>query len=378
MWIPFNRITRVPEELQHITEAHASGELAGDNGYSKKCQAWLRKTCAVAGAFLTPSCTAALEMSALLAGVQAGDEVIVPSFTFVSTANAFAIFGARLVFADSVPDTLNMDAAHVESLITERTKAIVLVHYAGIADGNLDRLLRLCAERGIHLIEDAAHSLGGSWQGRPLGSLGMAGTLSFHESKNFSCGEGGALLVRDEETARRAEILREKGTNRSRLIRGEVKKYEWVDFGSSYLPSDLQAAMLWAQLQRADELQLRRRAIWDRYQTELADWAAARGAQLPHIPAGCSHANHLYWVILPDNAQREHTISHLQSHGVQSYFHYLPLHLSPVGKEKFGGREGQCPVAESASARLLRLPLYSRLTDEEQSYVIRTLRQMKD
>ncbi len=368
MSIPFNRAWSATNQLDHLQAALAGGQTAGDSTYTKLCHAWLESRIGCARAFLTPSCTAALEMCALLMNIQAGDEVIVPSFTFVSTASAFALFGAKIIFADVMPDTLTLDLEQVRKLITPRTKAVVYVAYAGISP-ELQPFVDLCQERGIRFIEDAAHALGSTLHGRPLGSIGALATLSFHESKNFSAGEGGALLVNDPALVQRAEILREKGTNRASHLRREIAKYSWVDLGSSYLASDLCAAALYAQFEDYHTIQTRRRTLWDRYQTELQAWAAGCGIQQPTVPVGCDHSSHLYYLLFPNNAQREAAIAWLKEADIQAYFHYLPLHESPQG-QRSGAAPLGCPVTESICHRLLRLPLYPGLTDAQQSAVL--------
>jgi dTDP-4-amino-4,6-dideoxygalactose transaminase len=307
----------------------------------------------------------------MLLDIGPGDEVILPSFTFVSCANAFVLRGARPVFADIRPDTFNLDPEDVARKITARTRAIIVVHYAGVAC-EMDALQEIAQRAGAAIIEDAAHALFGSYRGRPLGTFGTLATLSFHETKNVSCGEGGALVINDSSLFDRAEILREKGTNRSRFFRGEVDKYGWVDIGSSYLPSDLLAAFLYAQLQGREESQNRRRAIWGTYMTELAGWAAARGIQLPVVPKDCEQPYHLFPLLFPSLAEREEFRARLRDAEVHTAFHYLPLHLSKMG-QSFGGQPGDCPVTESVSDRLLRLPLFSGLTEDEQRRAIEVI-----
>ncbi len=319
-------------------------------------------------ALLTTSCTAALEMCALLLNIAPGDEVILPSFTFVSTANAFVLRGAKPVFADVRPDTLNIDERLVPSLVTERTRAILPVHYAGIAC-EMDQLVTIAESRGVAVVEDNAHGLFGRYRGRLLGTFGPLATQSFHETKNFSCGEGGALLINDPRFAERAEILREKGTDRSRFFRGEVDKYGWVDLGSSYLPSDVLAALLLAQLEQWKEIQDRRGRLWNRYQENLREWAGAHGVAQPTVPAHVESAHHLYYMLVPSASDRPRLIAHLKSAGVHAVFHYQPLHLSRMGVAR-GGRPGLCPVTEDVSDRLLRLPFFNGMTDEEQDRVI--------
>jgi dTDP-4-amino-4,6-dideoxygalactose transaminase len=307
-------------------------------------------------------------MSALLLQLTPGDEVIVPSFSFVSTVNGYVLRGATPVFADVRPDTLNLDERTLTALITPRTKAIVLVHYAGVGC-ELDEVLSIAARHAIPVIEDNAHGLFGRYRGRPLGSFGSLATLSFHETKNLTCGEGGALVVNDAQFIERAEIVRAKGTNRARFLRGQVDKYTWVDVGSSYVPSEISAAFLFAQLERWETIQQRRRQLWDRYAAELAAWASLNGVRPPVVPDHCEHPSHLFFLLMPDLDARERMIAHLTRRGVNAVAHYQPLHLSKMGLAR-GGRPGACPVSESISDRLLRLPLYYGLTDEDQSYVI--------
>jgi len=319
-------------------------------------------------ALLTTSCTHALEMCALLLELQPGDEVIVPSFTFVTTANAFALRGAKLVFADIRPDTLNIDPGCIAALITARTKAIVVVHYAGVGC-DLAAILPLAREAGIRVIEDNAHGLFGKYRGRFLGTFGCLATQSFHETKNITCGEGGALLVNDAEFNEAAEIIREKGTNRSRFLRGQVDKYTWVGLGSSYVMSDLLAAFLFAQIEAREQIVATRRRIWNAYREGLEGWARELGVQIPFVPEECEQTYHMFYLLLPSLDERQALIAHLREKGILAVFHYQSLHLSPAGRE-FGGREGQCPVTESVSDRLLRLPFYNDLSESDQARVI--------
>lgn len=371
--IPFNRPSAAGDELRHVQNAMQSGHLAGDGSYTAKCHALLEEITGSRKALLTTSCTHALEMAALLLDVKAGDEVIVPSFTFVSVVNAFVLRGARPVFADIRPDTLNLDEARLESLITPRTRAIVAVHYAGVSCA-MDDILGIAARRGVAVVEDNAHGLFGSYRGRRLGTLGSLATLSFHETKNITCGEGGALLINDASFIERAEIVREKGTNRSRFFRGQVDKYTWVDLGSSYLPAEILAAFLFGQLEARERIQARRRRIWDWYADRLRDWARDRGVRLPTVPACCEHPAHIFYVLLPSLQRRHDLIAHLKAHGISSAFHYLPLHLSDMGR-RFGGRTGDCPVTEDVSDRLLRLPLYADLSETDLERVIAVVQQ---
>lgn len=366
--IPFNRPSFSGNELGYIAEAIERGHISGDGHFTKACHALLEKALGVPKVLLTTNCTHALEMSALLLDLKPGDEVIVPSFAFVTTVNAFVLHGARPVFVDVRADTLNLDERELARLITPRTKAIVALHYAGVAC-EMDPILALAARHAIPVIEDNAHGLFGKYRGRFLGTLGALATQSFHETKNFTCGEGGALLLNDKRYVERAEIIREKGTNRSRFLRGQVHKYTWVDVGSSYLPSDLLAAFLLAQLEARETIQAHRREIWERYARELGGWAKAAGATLPTVPAHCEQSYHMFYVLLASTAQREALIHHLEERGILAVFHYLPLNVSEMGR-KLGGRDGDCPVTEDISARLLRLPFYNRLDADEQGQVI--------
>jgi dTDP-4-amino-4,6-dideoxygalactose transaminase len=351
-----------------VAAAARSGALAGDQGFTERCRELLESSLGARRALLTTSCTHALEMAALLLGLRPGDEVIVPSFTFVSTANAFALRGARPVFVDVRPDTLNLDETKLEALITPRTRAVVPVHYAGVAC-EMDAILDVAGRHRVAVVEDNAHGLFGKYRGRWLGTLGELATQSFHETKNFVSGEGGALLINDDALVERAEILREKGTDRGRFLRGEVDKYGWVDLGSSYLLSDLLAAFLWGQLCERERVQDRRRRIWQRYDDELVAWAAASEVRRPTVPPHCEQSWHCYFLILPSGAARAALTRHLRDRGIQAVSHYLPLHLSPMGRG-FGGREGDCPVSEAVSDRILRLPLFYELGDDEQGEVI--------
>ena len=369
--IPFNKPSLAGSEMKYMAQAVENGHLSGDGPFSRKCHAWLERTLNVPRALLTTSCTHALEMAAFLLDLQPGDEVIVPAFTFVSTVNAFAIRGARPVFADVRPDTFNIDESGLEALVTSRTRAIIVVHYAGIAC-NMDAILQIAGNHGLPVIEDNAHGLFGRYRGRLLGTFGVLATLSFHETKNITCGEGGALLINAPAYIERAEILREKGTNRSRFFRGQVDKYTWVDLGSSYLPSDVLAAFLFAQLEEYQAIQARRAQIWQTYLIELASWAETNSVRLPVIPPDCEHPSHLFYLLLPSLAERQAFIRHLQERNILAVFHYLPLHISEMGL-RYGGRPGDCPVAEDVSERLVRLPLYNQLAGPDQSYVIESI-----
>lgn len=368
MNIPFNKPYLTGREHEYMAEAVGNGHISGDGPFTRRCHALLEERLSVPRALLTTSCTHALEMAAILLNIAPGDEVIVPSFTFVSTVNAFVLRGARPVFCDSRTDTLNLDERLLPGLITPRTRAIVPVHYAGVGCA-MDAIISLAADHGIAVVEDNAHGLFGRYRGKLLGTFGALATQSFHETKNLHCGEGGALLINDPALIERAEIIREKGTDRSRFFRGQVDKYSWVDIGSSYLPSDLLAAFLLAQLESATAIQQKRQQLWQRYRQELAPWAANNGIALPEVPEECEQAYHMFHLRLPSLAARQELIAHLQRHGILAVFHYLPLHLSAMGL-RLGGNTGDCPVAEAVSDRLLRLPFYNSLTDDEQQRVI--------
>lgn len=374
--IPFNKPYMAGRELAYIADAVSSGQISGDGPYTKRCHAYLEEALGVPKALLTTNCTHALEMAALLLDMQPGDEVIVPSFTFVSTVNAFVLRGAQPVFIDVRPDTLNLDETQLERLITPRTKAVLPVHYAGIGCA-MDVISEIAARHGLMIIEDNAHGLFGRYQGQYLGTFGALATQSFHETKNFTCGEGGALLINDPALIERAEIIREKGTNRSRFFRGMVDKYTWVDVGSSYLPSDVLAAWLWAQFEAKDAIQARRQRLWKRYHAELAAWAEMHDVRQPVVPADCEQAYHMYYLLLPSLAARTALIAHLKANGILAVFHYLPLHLSEMGV-KYGGRPGDCPVTEDVSERLLRLPFFNGMTEDEQTRVIEALYAFED
>lgn len=369
--IPFNKPHVSGRELDYIADAIQRGHLSGDGYYTKQCHALLESIVGVSKALLTTSCTHALEMAAIILNFQPGDEVIVPSFTFVSTINAFVLRGAKPVFVDIRPDTLNLDETQLERLITPRTRAIVPVHYAGVSC-EMDSIMAIANRHGIPVVEDNAHGLFGRYKGRQLGTIGAMATQSFHETKNFTCGEGGALLINDPQYVERAEIIREKGTNRSRFFRGMVDKYTWVDVGSSYLPSDALAAYLYAQLEARDAIQSKRQHIWDTYCLYLTDWAQRHTVKLPTVPPDCEQSYHMFYVLLPSYEIRTRLIDYLKQHSILAVFHYLPLHLSEMGA-KFGGNSGDCPVTEDISDRLLRLPFYNDMTDAEQQQVIAAL-----
>ena len=371
-FIDFNRPALLGNELAYITEAVQRLQISGDGYFTQRCHALLQEELGVPKVLLTTSCTHALEMAALLLNIQPGDQVIVPSFTFVSTVNAFVLRGCQPVFIDIRPDTLNLDECQLEGLVNERTRAILPVHYAGVGC-EMDVIMDIAGRCNVPVIEDNAQGLFGKYRGKMLGTFGSLATLSFHETKNISCGEGGALLINDPAYIDRAEIIREKGTNRSRFFRGQVDKYTWVDMGSSYLPSDILAAFLYAQLEKRAEIQERRKRIWERYQQGLTDWAQGTGVRLPIIPAHCEQPYHMFYLLVPTLEFRQSLIAHLRGMNIQSVFHYLPLHLSDMGR-RFGGRPGDCPITESVSDRLLRLPFHTHLEEADQMKVIEGIR----
>lgn len=362
--VPFNVPYTTGREAGYIAEAVAAGYLSGNGAFGRKCEAWLEGRIGCAQAFLTPSCTAALEMAAILLELKPGDEVIMPSFTFVSTANAFVLRGAVPVFVDVDSDTLTIDPSRVEAALTDRTRAIVPVHYAGVGC-DMDALVDL----GPAVVEDAAQAILSSESGRPLGSRGALAALSFHETKNVMCGEGGALIVNDERFVERAEIVQEKGTNRRRFFRGGVDKYTWVDIGSSYLLSEIAAAFLWAQLEDADSITMRRLSIWDRYHAAFADLEQREQLRRPVVPPSRQHNAHMYYVLLPTGQRRDAFISDLAAAGVHSVFHYVPLHSSRAG-QAYGRGAGPMAVTDDASARLARLPLWAGMDDAVVEQVI--------
>jgi dTDP-4-amino-4,6-dideoxygalactose transaminase len=369
--IDFNHPVLIGRELEYVAEAFRNGHISGDGAFTKKCHALLEEQLGVPKALLTTNCTHALEMMALLLDIQPGDEVIIPDFTFVSTVNAFVLRGARPVFVDIRPDTLNLDESKLEAAISPLTRAIVPVHYAGVGCEMVE-ILATANLRNIPVVEDNAHGLFGKYRGKFLGTFGVLASQSFHETKNFSCGEGGALLINDPALVERAEIIREKGTNRSRFFRGQVDKYTWVDIGSSYLPSDVLAAFLYGQLEQRDKIQSHRQHVWETYHRGLQAWAERNGVRQPFIPAHVEQAYHMYYLLLPNLEMRQRFIQTLRDQGVYTVFHYLPLHLSDMGL-KFGGQPGDCPVTESVSDRLVRLPFYNDLTEADQARVIETI-----
>lgn len=373
--IPFNKPWISGDEYRYMAMAVEGGHISGDGPFTKKCSTLLEEWLGAEKVLLTTNCTHALEMSALLLDIQPGDEVIIPSFTFVSTVNAFVLRGAKPIFVDIRIDTLNLDESQLERLIGARTRAIVPVHYGGIGC-EMDAITEIARVHNLRVVEDNAHGLLGRYHGKLLGTFGCLATQSFHETKNFTCGEGGALVINEGRFCEPAEILREKGTNRSRFFRGQVDKYTWVGVGSSYLPSDALAAYLLAQLESRERIQNRRRAIWEEYAEELAGWAERIGARVPSIPAGCESSYHLFYLMMKDLDQRQELIAHLKRERILAVFHYQPLHISDMGR-KMGGKPGDCPVTESTADRLVRLPFYNGLSENEQGRVIEAVLKFK-
>lgn len=373
MKIPFNKAYHTGKELGYVQDAIKQNHISGDGFYTKKVSKFIENSFGVNKALLTTSCTHALEMAALLIDLKPGDEVILPSYTFVSTVNAIILRGAVPVFADVKLDTLNIDPQDIEAKITGRTKAIFPVHYAGIGC-DMDHIMNVASKHDLFVVEDAAQGVNAKYNNRYLGSIGHIGCYSFHETKNYSCGEGGAILINslNKEMVERAEILREKGTNRSKFFRGEVDKYTWVDLGSSYLPSDMLAAFLLAQFEELDPINELRRIIYERYHDNLIAFEDSGKVKLPEIPAGRKSNYHMFYLIFPDELRRDFVMNKLKERGILAVFHYIPLHTSPMGV-KLGYRHGQLPVTESISARLLRLPMYAGMTWEEQDYVLENL-----
>jgi dTDP-4-amino-4,6-dideoxygalactose transaminase len=364
--IPFNRPYVTGAETGLMIDAMRRGHISGDGYYTARASQLLADILNVPDVLLTTSCTHALEMAAMLLGIEPGDEVIMPSFTFVSTANAFVLRGAQPIFVDIRLDTHNINEKLIEQSITPRTRAIVVVHYAGIAC-EMDQILVIARRHGLAVVEDNAHGLGARYHGRPLGSFGSLATLSFHETKNIQCGEGGALIMNDRTFVEQAEVIREKGTNRSRFFRGQVDRYTWVGMGSSYLPSDLLAAFLTAQLEQFDDIQRQRMSVWNAYASRLSDWATHAGFALPDPPAYVEHPAHLFWMIAPDLDVRERFIAHMRDRGVNTPFHYVPLHSSPMG---LPSHSDDLPVTDYVSTRLVRLPLFAGLRPGEVDRVV--------
>lgn len=368
---PFNKPYMTGKEIGYIAQAHANQQLAGDGEFTKKCHAWLEEKVGSHRALLTHSCTAALEMAAMLADIGPGDEVIMPSYTFVSTANAFVLRGAIPVFVDIRLDTLNIDESRIETAITPRTKVIIPVHYAGVAC-EMDTIMDIAQRHNLLVIEDAAQGIMSSYKGHPLGSIGHMGALSFHETKNIISGEGGALLINDGRFAERADIIREKGTNRSQFFRGQVDKYTWVDIGSSYLPSEIIAAFLWAQMEEADNITQNRLNLWQYYHQAFGALESAGKLRRPTIPESCRHNAHMYYILLDSFEKRSMIIEKLKVQGVNAVFHYVPLHSSPAGR-RFGRMSEDLSVTDSASDRLVRLPMWVGLSHGQQNIIIETL-----
>ena len=366
--IPFNRPRLVGREHAYIDQALASGKLSGNGVFAQRCAEWLERRLDAPRVLMTPSCTAALEMAALLSDLAPGDEVIVPSFTFVSTANAFALRGAQLVFADVSPQTLNITPESIRAALTDRTRVIVVVHYGGVAC-EMEEIMSIAASRDLIVVEDAAHALPATYAGRPCGSIGHLSTFSFHETKNVQCGEGGALVINDPELVERAEIVQEKGTDRSRFFRGEIDKYTWRDVGSSYLLSEVAAAFLWAQLECTDEITARRSRIWTRYHRAFEPLELAGKARRPIVPESCRHSSHLYYLLVPTPEMRDALIDRLDALAVHAVFHYIPLHSSPAGR-RLGRPVGNMNVTEDIAARLVRLPLWAGMTNRQVQTVI--------
>lgn len=373
--IDFNKVAILGNELEYIKQAFENNHLSGDGAFTKKCHTYLEESLGVHKALLTTSCTHALEMAALLLNLKPGDEVIAPSFTFVSTINAFLLHGAKPVIVDVRPDTLNLDENLIEEHITERTKAIVPVHYAGVAC-EMDKLQVIANKHNLHIIEDNAHGLFSKCKGKYTGTFGTFAAQSFHETKNFSCGEGGALLINNPNYFERAEIIREKGTDRSRFFRGMIDKYTWVDIGSSYIPSDILAAVLYAQFENRELIQKRRKIIWDQYNQHLASWATENNFRLPIIPDECEQSYHMFYMLAPDLETRTRFIQTLREKNVYSVFHYLPLHLSGKGQQ-LGGQPGDCPITERVSDQLVRLPLNNSMELSDVEQVIDTIMEFK-
>lgn len=365
--IHFNVPLFTGKELDYIRQAVENKKICGDGEFTKKCSDWLTTQTKCAKALLTTSCTHATEMAALLADIKPGDEVIMPSYTFVSTADAFVLRGARVKFVDIRPDTMNIDEKRIEEALTEKTKAIVPVHYAGVAC-EMDAIMEIARDHGLAVIEDAAQGVMSFYKGRPLGSIGDYGCFSFHETKNYSMGEGGALLIKDPQQIEKAEIIREKGTNRSKFFRGQIDKYTWVDCGSSYLPSDLNAAYLWAQLEMADEINRERLKSWELYYSQLEPLVKKERIELPYIPKECIHNAHMFYIKCRDLEERTKLIGFLKENGIQAVFHYIPLHSAPAGK-KYGEFCGEDRFSTRESERLLRLPMYYGLKKSEIEYI---------
>ena len=372
--VPFNQPTLVGTELDFVRDAATRPKLGGDGHYGRLCEAWFEEKLGAAATFLTPSCTAALEMAALVAGISPGDEVIMPSFTFVSSANAFALRGANIVFVDIRPDTMNVDETRLEAAITRKTRAILVVHYGGVAC-DMEPICEIATRHGVMLIEDAAHSIAASYRGRPLGSFGAISTFSFHETKNItSGGEGGLIAINDPNLVTRARIVREKGTNRAAFEAGMVPKYSWVDLGGSYVLNEISAAWLWAQLQALKVIQNRRQILHDNYCSALGSLTAHGCLELQYVPSDCAHNSHIFYLRLAHTGKRDELISHLRSRGVAAHFHYVPLHSSDAGR-LLGRFDGKDVHTTNGASRLLRLPLFFNMSEQQQSEVIHQVRE---
>lgn len=366
--ISFNKPPYVGEEIKYIEEAVKAQKICGDGQFTKKCNKWFEDKTGAAKVLLTTSCTHATELAALLLDIQPGDEVIMPAYTFVSTADAFVLRGATAVFVDINPKTMNIDENLIEDAITEKTKAIVPVHYAGVSC-EMDKIMEIAKKHNLYVVEDAAQGVMSTYKGKALGTIGDYGCYSFHETKNYSMGEGGALLIRDGKNAELAEIIREKGTNRSKFFRGQIDKYTWVEAGSSYLPSDMNAAYLWAQLQKADEINENRLQSWNRYYEGLKDLKEAGKIELPYVPEYCEHNAHMFYIKAKDLEERSALISYLKENGVTAVFHYIPLHTAPAGKE-YGRFHGEDKYTTKESERIIRLPMYYELVEQDAKKVM--------
>lgn len=366
--ISFNKPPYVGEEIKYIEEAVKAQKICGDGQFTKKCNKWFEDKTGAAKVLLTTSCTHATELAALLLDIQPGDEVIMPAYTFVSTADAFVLRGATAVFVDINPKTMNIDENLIEDAITEKTKAIVPVHYAGVSC-EMDKIMEIAKKHNLYVVEDAAQGVMSTYKGKALGTIGDYGCYSFHETKNYSMGEGGALLIRDGKNAELAEIIREKGTNRSKFFRGQIDKYTWVEAGSSYLPSDMNAAYLWAQLQKADEINENRLQSWNRYYEGLKDLKEAGKIELPYVPEYCEHNAHMFYIKAKDLEERSALISYLKENGVTAVFHYIPLHTAPAGKE-YGRSHGEDKYTTKESERIIRLPMYYELDEQDAKKVM--------
>tara|TARA_B100002052_G_C15799473_1_gene560394 strand:- start:22 stop:1149 length:1128 start_codon:yes stop_codon:yes gene_type:complete len=371
--INFNRVDFQGNEKKYIEESIENGHISGDGFFTKACDAYFESQLGIKKSLLTTSCTHALEIAALLIGIEPGDEIIVPSYTFVSTINAFVLRGAKPVFIDIRSDTLNMDESKIEKLITSKTKAIVPVHYAGVGC-EMDQILEIAKKHNLVVIEDNAHGLFGKYKGKYLGTFGDMATQSFHETKNFSCGEGGAIFFNESSYIDRAKIIREKGTNRSAFLQGQVDKYTWVDVGSSYLPSDLLAAFLLAQIERRQEIQKKRKNIWNNYNQRLKSWAMKNNVKLPYVPEYCDQAYHMFYIVLENFKIRKEFMDYMKNKGILAVFHYVPLHSSEMGL-KISANKNNCPITSEISERLVRLPFYNNLSIKSQDYVIEKIKE---